>query len=70
MAPVWGGGGEAVKDDAVPVFGAILLMAFVGMFLGHLVAKTKIEQQAIRAGVAYYTNDASGVVQFKWKECK
>ena len=59
-----------MRDDAVPVFGAILLMAFVGMFLGHLVAKTKIEQQAIRAGVAYYTNNASGEAQFKWKECK
>ena len=59
-----------MRDDAVPVFGAILLMAFVGMFLGHLVAKTKIERQAIRAGVAYYTNDASGTAQFKWKECK
>jgi len=59
-----------VRDDAVPVIGAILLMAFVGMFLGHLVAKTKIERQAIRAGVAYYTNDASGTVQFKWKGAK
>ena len=59
-----------MSDDAVPVIGAILLMAFVGMFLGHLVAKTKIEQQAIRAGVAYYTNDVSGSAQFKWKECK
>lgn len=59
-----------MSDDAVPVFGAILLMAFVGMFLGHLVAKTKIEKEAIRAGVAYYTNDASGMAQFKWKEAK
>ena len=59
-----------MRYDAVPVIGALLLMAFVGMFLGSLVAKTKIEKQAIRAGVAYYTNDASGTVQFKWKECK
>ena len=59
-----------MNDDAVTFIGAILLMAFVGMFSGQLVAKTKIERQAIRAGVAYYTNDASGMAQFKWKECK
>ena len=29
-----------------------------------------MKHEAVRAGVAYYTNDASGSAQFKWKECK
>jgi hypothetical protein len=48
----------------------LFMMALIGMFLGHLVAQSNTKKEAIRAGVAYYTNDASGVAQFKWKECK
>lgn len=48
----------------------LLMMALIGMFLGYWVAQSNTKKEAIRAGVAYYTNDASGVAQFKWKECK
>ena len=48
----------------------LTLMALIGFLLGHLVAKSDTKKEAIRAGVAYYTNNASGKPQFKWKECK
>ena len=38
--------------------------------LASITRKGRIKEKAIRAGVAYYTNDASGMSQFKWKECK
>ena len=68
-------GGEAVKqDDVMPYFICVILGIMIGGFAGGCsgVAHTKREaaQEAIRAGVAYYTNDASGTAQFKWKECK
>jgi len=45
----------------------LLLFAFI---LGSCIKGSNLKQEAIRAGVAYYTNDASGSAQFKWKECK
>ena len=60
-----------MKDIPAPVLGCLLfMMSLIGMVLGHLVAQSNTKKEAIRAGVAYYTNDASGKAQFKWKECK
>ena len=52
------------------VFWMICLVFIFGFLFGSFVGEGKMERQAIRAGVAYYTNDASGQVHFKWKECK
>ena len=52
------------------VYWMISLIFILGLLLGGFIGECKIEKQAIRAGVAYYTNDASGSAQFKWKECK
>ena len=61
-----------MRDDPFPVIvgvisGMLLLFAFI---LGSRIKESNIKENAIRAGVAYYTNDASGSVQFKWKEAK
>ena len=52
----------------------VILFCIVGIMLGVLVggcsATSNLKHEAIRAGAAYYTNDASGKLQFKWKECK
>lgn len=59
-------------DEQYPIYagviaGMLLLFAFI---LGSRIKESNIKENAIRAGVAYYTNDASGTVQFKWKEAK
>ena len=59
-----------MKDDAVALFFAFLILGLAGFLLGHFGTESKIQREAIRAGVAYYTNDASGSTQFKWKEVK
>lgn len=59
-----------MKDHAFPLFAALLILFFAGFLLGHFDTESKIHREAIRAGVAYYTNDASGTAQFKWKEIK
>ena len=45
-------------------------VAVLFLFIGSKLGESNTKQKAIRAGVAYYTNDASGSAQFKWKECK
>ena len=60
-------------SDNVPTpifFWMLFLFSVFGILLGGFIGESKMEKQAIRAGVAYYTNDASGTVQFKWKEAK
>ncbi len=52
------------------VYWMIILVFVFGILLGGFIGEGKMERQAIRAGVAYYTNDASGSAQFKWKEVK
>lgn len=47
-----------------------LMMFFVGWAVGESRGESLIEQDAVRTGVAYYTNDVSGKSLFKWKECK
>ena len=59
-------------DEQYPIYagiisGMLLLFAFI---LGSRIKASNLKEQAIRAGVAYYTNNASGEAQFKWKECK
>ena len=58
-----------MKGDEIAI-----LFCIVGIMLGVLVggcsATRNLKHEAIRAGAAYYTNDASGKAQFKWKECK
>lgn len=61
-----------MRDDQFPViigviFGMLLFFAFI---LGSRIKESSIKEEAIRAGVAYYTNDASGSAQFKWEESK
>lgn len=60
------------NDDTIPVILAVL--AVVLFFFGYLVGfgrgQSDVFEKAVRAGAAYYTNDASGMAQFKWKECK
>ena len=62
-----------MNDDPIP-FILTVVLAVISFFTGHAVGfdsgKSNVSEKAIRAGVAYYTNDASGVAQFKWKECK
>lgn len=48
----------------------VSLVFILGLLLGGFIGEGQMERQAIRAGVAYYTNNASGDVQFKWKESK
>ena len=60
-----------MKDiPALVLVWLLFMMALIGMYLGHFVTQSNTKEEAIRAGVAYYTNDASGKPQFKWKECK
>ena len=58
------------QDDAMPYFLCILLGIIIGGFTGGCSGISHMKHESVRAGVAYYTNDASGSVQFKWKECK
>ena len=62
------------QDDIMPYFLYVIFGIIIGFFVGvgTGVAHTKREaaREAILAGVAYYTNDASGTAQFKWKEAK
>ena len=62
-----------MKDENA--LAAIAVVVSVGVFIigagvGISTGRTEIKEQSIRAGVAYYTNDASGKPQFKWKEAK
>ena len=61
-----------MSDDAFPYIAGVIggAICFVMLFIGSNLGESNTKQEAIRAGVAYYTNDASGQVQFKWKECK
>ena len=52
------------------VYWMVSLIFIFGLLLGGFIGEGKMEREAIRAGVAYYTNNASGDVQFKWKEVK
>ncbi len=60
------------NDDTIPVILAVLaVVLFVfGYSVGFGRGQSDISEEAVRAGVAYYTNGASGTAQFKWKECK
>ena len=61
-----------MNEDALPwIFGTIAgLVVVIFLFIGSNLGESNTKQEAIRAGVAYYTNYASGMAQFKWKECK
>jgi hypothetical protein len=58
-------------DTLAKLTGAVAVSTFIiGILLGFTRGDTALKEEAILAGVAYYTNDASGKAQFKWKECK
>jgi len=58
-------------DTLAKLTGAVAVSMFIiGIILGFTRGDTLLREEAIRAGAAYYTNDASGKAQFKWKECK
>ena len=64
-------GGQAMKpEEAMPYFLCVLLGIIIGGLCGGGTGVSQMKHEAVRAGVAYYTNDASGMAQFKWKECK
>ena len=50
--------------------GAAGISFIVGCAVGANGTQSLIERNAIQAGVAYYTNNVSGELVFKWKECK
>jgi hypothetical protein len=50
--------------------GAIAISFILGVSFAAHGTQSLIEKDAIKAGVAYYTNNASGESVFKWKECK
>ena len=61
-----------MSDDTLSALTGVVAvsMGIIGLVLGIHLGHIQIKEEAIRAGVAYYTNDASGKPQFKWKECK
>ncbi len=64
-------GGEAVKqDDVMACFVWFLLGMMFGGFAGGCTGVSQMKQEAVREGHAEWVADASGMAQFKWKECK
>jgi hypothetical protein len=61
-----------MRDDTLAkVTGSVAVSMFIiGIIVGFTRGDTALREEAILAGVAYYSNDASGKPQFKWKECK
>jgi preprotein translocase subunit SecG len=61
-----------MRDDTLAkiTFSVAVSMFIIGIILGFTRGDTALREEAILAGVAYYSNDASGKPQFKWKECK
>ena len=59
-----------MRDDAIPVIVGSIAAALLGWVCGASRVESNIKEEAIRVGVAYYTNDASGKPQFKWKDTK
>ena len=58
-------------DTLAKLTGAVAVSMFIiGIILGFTRGDTLLREEAIRAGAAYYTNNASGESVFKWKECK
>ena len=49
---------------------AVVVSFIVGWYFGANLSQSMIEKDAIKGGVAYYTNNANGESVFKWKECK
>ena len=63
-----------MKDTApfliIPCIILVTVASGVSNLCGRMNGIDKMKEEAIRAGAAYYTNDASGKPQFKWKEAK
>lgn len=61
-----------MNDDSTPVIVVVLIAVvfFFGFSVGFGLGQSNVSEKAVRAGVAYYTNNASGEAQFKWKEEK
>lgn len=60
-----------MSDDILAKLTATAVSMFViGIILGFARGDNLLRKEAIKSGVACYTNDASGKPQFKWKECK
>lgn len=58
------------QDDAMPYFLCIILGIIIGGSLGGCTGVSQMKQAAVRQGHAEWVADASGMAQFKWKECK
>jgi hypothetical protein len=65
-------GGEAVTNNHFPIIPGVItgVLLFCAFMLGAEYAEAGFKEEAVRVGVAYYTNNASGKPEFKWKECK
>lgn len=64
-------GGQAVnQEDAMPYFLCIILGIIIGGLFGGCTGVSQMKQEAVREGHAEWVADASGMAQFKWKECK
>ena len=58
------------QDDVVLCFVWFLLGMMFGGFAGGCTGTSQMKQEAVREGHAEWVADASGMAQFKWKECK
>jgi hypothetical protein len=62
--------GEMKQEDAMPYFLCVLLGIIIGGLFGGCTGVSQMKQEAVREGHAEWVADASGMAQFKWKECK
>jgi hypothetical protein len=61
-----------MRDDPFPIIAGVItgVLLFCAFMLGSKYAEAGFKEEAVRVGVAYYTNSTSGEPQFKWKEAK
>lgn len=58
------------QDDAMVYFMCVVSGLVIGGFFGKYSGVGQMKHEAIREGHAEWVADASGMAQFKWKECK
>lgn len=63
-------GGEMKQEDVMPCFLCIILGIIIGSLAGGCAGVSQMKQESVRQGHAEWVADASGMAQFKWKECK
>lgn len=58
------------QDDAMLYFLCVMLGIIIGGIPGGCSGVNQMKYEAVREGHAEWVADASGMAQFKWKECK